>query len=205
MADQRPTENSEQTDSSPEENHDVTAILSRAASGDDLAINELLPLVYGQLRSLAQHCLRAERPDHTLTATALVHEAYLRLIGPRKLPWQNQAHFYTAAAESIRRILVDHARAHRRQKRPTMAKREALSVASVADLASAEKSEEILALEDAICRLESENPEAGRIVRLRFYAGLSIDETAAAMELPARTVDRRWSFARAWLHKELSE
>ena len=138
-------------------------------------------------------------------ATALVHEAYLRLVGPRQIPWQSQAHFYTAAAESIRRILLDHAKANRRQKRAGSVGQQAISVASIADLHSPEKSEEILALEEAVCRLETENPEAGKIVRLRFYAGLSIDQTAAVMGLPPRTVDRRWSFARACLHKQLSE
>lgn len=184
---------------------DFTEILNQASSGDVDATNQLLPLVYGQLRALAQRCLNAERPDHTLSATALVHEAYLKLVGPRQVPWQNQAHFYAAAAESIRRILLDHAKAHRAQKRGGGSKKGVLSVTSLVDLTSAEKSEEILALEDAICRLEAESAEAAQIVRLRFYAGLTVDQTAAAMDLPPRTVDRRWSFARAWLHQQLSE
>ena len=188
-----------------EHSMDVTYLLERAVDGDGMAIAELLPLVYGQLRAMAQRCMSGERADHTLSATALVHEAYLRLIGPRQIPWQNQAHFYSAAAESIRRILLDHAKSHRREKRGGSAKKEALSVTNIGDFASPEKSEEFLALEEAVCRLEAENPEAGKLVRLRFYAGLSIDETAAAMELPPRTVDRRWSFAKAWLHKQLSE
>lgn len=184
---------------------DVPELLAQASAGDLDATDRLLPLIYGQLRAMAQKCLMAERPDHTLSATALVHEAYMRLIGPRKVPWQNQAHFYAAAAESIRRILLDHARAHRSQKRGGGAKKGVLSVTSLVDLTSAEKSEEILALEDAVCRLEAENAEAAQIVRLRFYAGLTVDQTAAAMDLPPRTVDRRWSFARAWLHQQLSE
>ena len=113
--------------------------------------------------------------------------------------------FYAAAAESIRRILLDHAKAHRATKRGGAAKKGVLSVTSLVDLTSPEKSEEILALEEAVCRLEAENAEAGKIVRLRFYAGLTVDQTAAAMDLPPRTVDRRWSFARAWLHQQLSE
>ena len=126
---------------------------------------------------MAHKCMGAERANHTLSATALVHEAYLKLIGPRRIPWQNQAHFYAAAAESIRRILLDYARSHRRHKRGGTARKQALSVSNIGDFASPEKSEEFLALEDVVCRLEAENPEAGKIVRLRFYAGLSIDET----------------------------
>lgn len=183
----------------------VTEMLEQAASGDVLAADCLLPLVYDQLRAMAQQCMNSERPEHTLSATALVHEAYLRLVGPRQIPWQNQAHFYAAAAEAIRRILLDHAKSNRRQKRGGGLKLETLAVASIAELSSPEKSEEILALDEAVCRLEKENPEAGKIVRLRFYAGLSIDETAVALGLPSRTVDRRWSFARAWLHQQLSE
>lgn len=184
---------------------DVSQLLEQASAGDDSATDRLLPLVYGQLRAMAQQCMNVERPDHTLSATALVHEAYMKLVGPRQLPWQNQAHFYAAAAESIRRILLDHAKAHRAQKRGGAAKKGVLSVTSLVDLTSSQKSEEILALEEAICRLEAENAEAAKIVRLRFYAGLTVDQTAAAMDLPPRTVDRRWSFARAWLHQQLSE
>ena len=179
-------------------------MLEQASAGDKQAADQLLPLVYSQLRAAAQKCMQAERPDHTLSATALVHEAYLRLVGPRQVPWQNQAHFYSAAAVAIRRILLDYARCYGRQKRGGSGKKAVLSVANLAQLASAENPEGILALEEAVCRLEDENPEPGKIVRLRFYAGLTVDQTAAAMDLPARTVDRRWSFARAWLHQELS-
>ncbi len=183
---------------------DVSGLLEQASAGDKQAADDLLPLVYAQLRAAAQQCLQAERKDHTLSATALVHEAYMRLVGPRKVPWKNQAHFYSAAAEAIRRILLDYARSHGREKRGGTAKKAVLSVASLAELASVENSEGILALEEAVCRLEDENPEAGKIVRLRFYAGLTVDQTAAAMDLPPRTVDRRWSFARAWLRQELT-
>ena len=184
---------------------EVSQLLENAASGDRDAVDELLPLVYAQLRAMAQNCMNAERQDHTLSATALVHEAYLKLVGPRRVPWKNQAHFYAAAAESIRRILLDYAKAHRAQKRGGGGKKGVLDVTSLADLTSSEKSDEILALEEAVCRLEAENPEAAQIVRLRFYAGLTVDQTAAAMDLPPRTVDRRWAFARAWLHQQLSE
>ena len=107
-------------------NADVSQLLDQASSGDAQAADRLLPLVYGQLRAMAQQCMNAERPDHTLSATGLVHEAYMKLVGPRKIPWQNQAHFYAAAAESIRRILVDHAKAHRAQKRGGAAKKSVL-------------------------------------------------------------------------------
>lgn len=182
----------------------VSGLLTKVSAGDKNAADELLPLVYSQLRAAAQRCLQGERPDHTLSATALVHEAYMRLVGPRQIPWQNKAHFYSAAAESIRRILLDYARSNRRQKRGGRGKKVALTVANLAELTSSENPDGILALDEAVCRLEDENPEAGKIVRLRFFAGLTVDQTAAAMDLPPRTVERRWSFARAWLHQELS-
>lgn len=182
--------------------NDVTHLLSQAASGDKRAADELLPLVYSQLRRLAQQRMAAENPGHTLQATALVHEAYVKLLGPRKIPWQNEAHFYKAAAESIRRILVDHARAKGAKKRSGGGKRVILNVV---DLATEENSELVLPLDDALTRLEKEDPDTAEIVRLRFYAGLSIDQTAKAVGLSPRTVDRRWKYARAWLHHELED
>ena len=181
-------------------NETVNRLLGKAASGDAKAANDLLPLVYDQLRRLAEHRMLQENTGHTLQATALVHEAYMRLVGPRDVPWKNEAHFYQAAAEAIRRILVDHARAKGRQKRGGDGKKIPLNVA---DLAATENSDQILALDEALCRLERQEPEAATIVRLRFYAGLSIDQTAKTLELSPRTVDRRWKFARAWLYREL--
>ena len=128
--------------------------------------------------------------------------ACLRLIGPRQIPWQNQAHFYAAAAEAMRRILLDHARSRGREKRG--GDRKALPL-NVVDLADPGNSEQILALEDALCRLEQQEPEAAQVVSLRFYAGLSVDQTAEALSLSPRTVDRRWQFARAWLFRELAD
>ena len=180
----------------------ITTMLEKLAAGESDAANKLLPLVYEQLRSIARVRMRSESPGHTLQATALVHEVFMRLIGPREVPWQNRAHFYAAAAEAMRRILIDYAKAKRRQKRGGAAKRMPLNVA---DLAHQEDPEKILALDEAIRRLEAQNPEAARIVQLRFYAGLSVDDTAAAMDLSPRTVDRRWKFARAWLYKELEQ
>lgn len=165
--------------------------------------DELLPLVYEKLRMLARQRLSAERSDHTLQATALVHEAYVRLAEDNVL-FASALHFYHAAAQSMRRILVDHARARGRDKRggPEPLRRLA-NLSTVLDLASTDNSEEILAFDESICRLEVQMPEAAQVVRLRFFAGLSIAETASAMEISPRTVDREWQFARAWLYRDL--
>lgn len=180
---------------------EVTCLLGQAADGDHSAADRLLPLVYDQLRAVANQRMAAETASHTLQATALVHEAFLRLIGPRHVPWQSQAHFYAAAAEAMRRILVDHARAKKRMKRGGKDRQRA--ILNVLDLATTENSEEILALDEALRRLEQQEPEAAAVVRLRFFAGLSVDQTAQALDLSPRTVDRRWKFARAWLFREL--
>ncbi len=189
------------TNNQSDDSGNITHLLEQVADGDQSAADELLPLVYAQLRAVAQLRMAGERKDHTLQATALVHEAYLKLVGSRDVPWANQAHFYAAAAEAMRRVLLDHAKAKGREKRGGKQNRVPLNVV---DLANIGDSQEILALDDAICRLEQQEPEAGQVVRLRFYAGLSIDDTAAALGLAPRTVDRRWQFARAWLFRELS-
>jgi RNA polymerase sigma factor (TIGR02999 family) len=165
-------------------------------------VESLLPLVYDQLRAIAQRALAAERPNHTLEATALVHEAYLKLVGEREIPWASRAHFYVAAAEAIRRILIDHARSRGRVKRG--GGRARLDMGSVAELATGDSSE-ILGFDELFRRLESELPEAAAVVRLRFYAGLSIAETAKALELSTNTIDRRWALARAWLFRAMQE
>lgn len=180
----------------------ITTLLEQAAAGDQDAANQLMPLVYQQLRAIAQLRMASENPGHTLQATALVHEVFLKLVGDRKIPWQNQGHFYAAAAQSMRRVLLDHAKAKGRKKRGGNRKKMPLNVA---DLAIDENSEQILALDAALCRLEEQNPEAASVVRLRFYAGLSVDQTAEALDMAPRTVDRRWKFARAWLYKALDE
>ncbi|MCA9179727.1 MAG: sigma-70 family RNA polymerase sigma factor [Planctomycetales bacterium] len=179
---------------------DVSALLHDISAGDEAASERLLPLVYDQLRAIAQERMRSENPGHTLQATALVHEAFLRLVGPRQVPWQNQAHFFRAAADSMRWILIDHAKAKHRQKRGGDQRHVPLNLL---DLAASENSEEILALDEAMRRLEQQEPEAAEVVRLRFFAGLSVDETALALDISPRTVDRRWQFARAWLFREL--
>lgn len=180
------------------------SLLTNEQLTDAARAERLLPLVYDQLRSLAQRALRAEAVGHTLQATALVHEAFLRLVGPREVPWQNRAHFFAAAAESMRRILVDHARKKAAQKRGGgSARRAAVDLAGLPDPSSAEESAGFLVLDDAITRLRQVDPEAAQVVHLRYFAGLSIDETAAALEVSAPTVKRLWAFARGWLKEAI--
>jgi RNA polymerase sigma factor (TIGR02999 family) len=164
----------------------------------------ILPLVYEQLRSAAQRLLRGERDGHTLQATALVHEAWLKLVGPREVPWQGRAHFYAAAAEAMRRILVDHARAKAAASRGgPEARRAALDLASLPDPASERESAGFLILDEAIARFQAVDPEAAAVVRLRYFAGLSVDETASALGVSAPTVKRAWAFARGWLKEAI--
>lgn len=174
----------------------------RAATdgGDRGGADGLLPVVYEQLRRAAQLHLARERPDHNLSATELVHEAYLKLAGPRELPWANRAHFYAAAAEAMRRILLDHARTRARSGGVRVTLDEVRDLASLVGAGS----EEIVAVDAAIERLAAEDPEAAAVVRLRFYAGLGVDATAEALGLSPRTVARLWAYARAALYRDLS-
>jgi RNA polymerase sigma factor (TIGR02999 family) len=185
---------------------DATLLMTQAADGDRSAADRLLPLVYEQLRRAAQMQMGAERRDHTLSATALVHEAYLKLVGPHEVAWAGRAHFYASAAEAMRRILLDHAKAKGREKRGGVDGRPAVraAFASAAELAEAE-SEEIVSFDDALSRLETGSVDAARVVRLRFFAGLSVEQTALAMGVSDRTVNRLWLFARAWLHRAIRE
>lgn len=179
-------------------------ILSNDKLDDAERAARLLPLVYDQLRGLAQRALRGERPDHTLQATALVHEAFLKLVGPRELPWQNRAHFFAAAAESMRRILVDHARAKAAGKRGGPdARRAAIDLAGLPDPASEREAAGFLILDEAIARFATVDPDAAAVVRLRYFAGLSVEETAAALGVSAPTVKRAWAFARGWLKEAI--
>jgi len=157
---------------------------------------ELLAAVYDQLRAIAQQRMSAENPGHTLQATALVHEALLRIGQDRRVPFENRAHFFAAAAEAMRRILIDHARARGAAKRGGARGRDPLSVV---DLAEDADPAEILALDEAMERLEGTEPDVAAVVRLRFFAGLGGDETADALGISARQVDRVWAYARAWL------
>ena len=165
---------------------DATRYMLAAANGDKDAADSLLPLVYDQLRKAAQQDLASENPGHTLSATALVHEAYLKLVGPREVPWASRGHFYAAAAQAMRRILVDHARARGRRGGDKLPLTDEVDVSALASAGS----EQILAVHEALERLERDDPEAAAIVRLRFFAGLSVDEAAAAMELSPRTAAR---------------
>jgi RNA polymerase sigma factor (TIGR02999 family) len=179
---------------------DATRLMQAAGDGDQRAATELLPLVYEELRKLAQHRMHSERIDHTLQATGLVHEAYLRLVGNAETSWANRAHFFHAAAEAMKRILIEHARARSGPRRGGDRKR--LPV-DVVDLATESDPDQILALEDAISRLEQKDADAAKVVRLRFYAGLSVEEVANALGSSRRTVLRDWAFARAFLLREL--
>lgn len=180
---------------------DATRLLLAAADGDKQAADQLLPLVYEQLRKAAQLDLAGEAQAQTLSATALVHEAYLKLVGPREVPWANRGHFYAAAAEAMRRILIDHARKRGRRGGPALALSE---VRDLAALVSAD-SERILAVDEALGRLEQDDPQAAALVRLRFYAGLSVDEAAQALGMSPRTAARLWIYARAVLYRDLSD
>lgn len=182
----------------------VTHLLARAQRGDRSATDELFPLVYGELKELADRFLSGERAGHTLQATALVHEAYMRLVGPNQTPWESRAHFFGAAAQAVRRILIDHARAKGSLKRGGGGERVALS--DVAELAREDDTRgaaDLLALDEALRRLETLDPHKARVVELRFFGGLTADQTAAAMGVSPSTVARDWQFARAWLHREL--
>jgi RNA polymerase sigma factor (TIGR02999 family) len=179
---------------------DVTRILTAIQEGKAQAATDLLPLVYDQLRRMAQQAMTEERPDHTLQATALVHEAYLKLVGDQDLKWANRAHFFAAAAEAMRRILVDEARKRGRIKRG--GDRERVSIKLV-DPAAEQDSTKILALDEVLQRLEKEDGRLFQVVMLRFFAGLSVEETAQAMSLSPRTVKREWTYARAWLYRAI--
>jgi RNA polymerase sigma factor (TIGR02999 family) len=162
---------------------------------------ELLDLVYKHLRVIAEARMRGERPDHTLQPTALVNEAYMRLLGSSGVNWESRTHFYCAAAEAMRRILIEHARSRGRQKRSGDRKRIPLDLV---DLAEETSSDDILALDEAIHRIAEEEPDVAQVIRLRFYAGLSVDETAQALETSPRTVDRLWTYARLRLFRALN-
>ncbi len=186
------------------EPENATLLMTAAANGDRNAADRLLPLVYEQLRQAAQMQMARECAGHTLSATALVHEAYLKLAGPRDVPWAGRAHYYAAAAEAMRRILVDHARAKAAAIRGgPEARRAAVELATLPDPSSPTESAGFLILDEAIARLESVDQDAASVVRLRYFAGLTIEETAAALGVSAPTVKRSWAFARGWLKEAI--
>ncbi len=178
----------------------VSQFLDSTGANDPRAAEKLLPQVYAQLRAAAQAQLKSERAGHTLSATALVHEAYMKLVGPREVPWANRAHFYAAAAQAMRQVLLDHAKARTADKRGgPNARRAALNMAGLPDPASEDESAGFLILEAAISRLEVADPDAAAVVRLRYFGGLEVKETALALGISEATVKRDWAFARAWL------
>jgi RNA polymerase sigma factor (TIGR02999 family) len=181
---------------------DVTRILNAIERGDARATDELLPLVYEELRILAAQKLSHETPGQTLQATALVHEAYLRLIGEESQSWENRGHFFAAAAEAMRRILVDNARHKRSRKCGRGWERISLDVVEAQDRATPG---EIIALDDAVERLAAEDAQAAEVVKLHLFAGLSIDEAAQATGLSRATAYRQWTYARAWLRSEIRD
>jgi RNA polymerase sigma-70 factor (ECF subfamily) len=179
---------------------EITRVLAQLKSGDKAAADELLPLVYPHLRRLASYYMRGERKDHTLQATGLVHEAFIRLLKQENLAWEDRNHFFGVAAGLMRRILVDYARAHRAGKRGGPEHDLPLDEALVF---AAERSSELIALDDALKQLAEWDHRQSQIVELRFFVGLSEDEIAEVLGISVRTVKRDWAAARAWLHTEL--
>ena len=177
----------------------VTELLVRWRSGDKAALDSLMPLVYTELRRIANRYLQGERSDHTLQSTALVHEAYLRLVD-QNVSWQNRAHFFGIAAQMMRRILVDHARSRSAAKRGDGACRVTLDEGLVA---LAERDLDLVALDAALTNLAKIDPQQAKIVELRFFAGLSIEDTSEALHISPATVKRDWAMAKAWLHREM--
>lgn len=180
----------------------VTQILHDWSNGDREALDKLMPIVYQELRRQAARYLRRERPAHTLQTTALIHEAYLRLVDQKNVHWQNRAHFYGIAAQLMRRILVDHARSRQAAKRGgsdiKLPLEEGMIVAAGKDV-------NLVALDEALERLAAIDPQQSRVVELRFFSGLSVEETAEVLGVSPRTVKRDWNVAKAWLRREISE
>lgn len=178
----------------------VTELLARWSQGDQEALAELMPLVYGELRRLAEHYMRHEQAGHTLQPTALVHETYLRLAGTTNTQFNSRVHFYGAAAQAMRRILVDHARralANKRGQRPIVLSLDGID-------AGVEVRQELVELDAALTKLAAHSERAARVVELRYFGGLSIEETSEVLAIAPATVKRQWTFARAWLHRELN-
>lgn len=181
---------------------DVTRILQDATRGRRAAVDRAIPLIYDELRRIAQGHLSGERPNHTLTTTALVHEAYLKLVDVQQVEWQDRAHFFAMAARQMRRILIDHARRAGREKRGGDAV--VVSLDEATDL-PALRPESLIRLDGALERLEATNERQCRVVECRCFVGLSVEETAEALNTSPTTVKRDWAFARAWLNRELGE
>jgi RNA polymerase sigma factor (TIGR02999 family) len=181
--------------------HQVTKLLADWSAGDESAPEKLMPLVYDELRRLAHQYMRREKPGHTLQTSALVNEAYVRLVGQSKIRWESRAHFFGIAARLMRQILVDEARRRNFAKRGGGAIRVSLNEATAV---AQEQSASVVALDDALKGLEKIDPRKSRIVELRFFGGMSIEETAEALKVSPGTVMRDWTFARAWLREQMS-
>jgi RNA polymerase sigma-70 factor (ECF subfamily) len=181
---------------------DVTLLLKQVANGDQQAAAQLIPLVYEELHRVAENRLRLERPDHTLQPTALVHETYLRLVAQRDANWQNRAHFFAVASRLMRRILVDYARGRLRDKRGGRQVKLPLDKVLIT---SRRRCDELLALDESLGRLEKLDPRQSRVVELRFFGGLSVEEVSRVLGVSSKTVKREWSMAKAWLYGELKE
>jgi len=180
--------------------NEITRILNAIQTGDAKGAEELLPLVYEELRKLAAHKMANEAAGHTLQATALVHEAWLRLVGSNQQCWENRAHFFGAAAEAMRRILVDHARRKQSQKRGGGARCDELDESA---LVLAAPPDELLAVHEALDTLSIEDPPAAELVKLRYFVGMTMEEAATAMGLAPRTTERLWTYARVWLRRQI--
>lgn len=187
------------TTPAPEE---MSQLLRDWSNGDQSALDKVMPVVYEELRRLAHHYMRRERPGHTLQTTALVNEAYMRLADYKKMRWQSRAHFFAVAAQVMRRILVEQARSKNFAKRGGGAEKISLDETAVI---SAGRSAEVVAVDEALTELESWDPRKGKIVELRFFGGLSIEETAQVLKVSPTTVQREWRSAKAWLYKAISD
>ncbi len=179
---------------------EITRLLADWSKGDQAALDKLLPMVYDELHRLARSYMRRERPDHTLQTTALVHEAYLRLVGQQNAHWQTRVHFFAAAAQVMRHILVDHARGRLRAKRGDGIPEVSLDDAAII---SEERADALLAVNDALISLTALDPRKSRVFELRYFGGMSVDEAAEALQVSPATVARDWRMAKAWLRREM--
>jgi RNA polymerase sigma factor (TIGR02999 family) len=186
----------------PEASGDVTLLLGQFSAGKQDVADQLVPLIYKELRRIAHAQMGRERPGHTLQATAVVHEAYMRLVGKQEVPWQNRAHFFAIAARTMRRVLLDYARQRHAERRGGEGARKVDIDAEL--LIGDDRLEDVVALDEVLARLSQLDPEQGRIVELRFFAGLNVEETAEAMGISGRTVKREWRLAKAWLDRALA-
>jgi len=185
-----------------EERDDITGLLRELSRGRAEVLDHIMPIVYDKLRRIAHAQLRGERPEHTLNTTALVNEAYLKLVNVRQVEWRDRAHFFAVAARLMRRILIDYARARQREKRGGDAVH--VPLAEAQDIPLGRAADDLLALDEALARLETQSERQCRVVECRCFAGMTVEETAAALGISVATVKRDWTFSRAWLNRELA-